>query len=158
MSRFDSLTKEEVANQVRRWIIEEGVPVNDFSDDQTDFHFVITRGSTVVNIGFHKTSIDSLIVLGGFHFAPQEQSVFRYTKTKREMLYDLEISFLHMNLDFILNINNEQQEFSIEDIKLQKTIYFDGLTKDKLFDVMSAIFNCLKALRLKFELLGRQRQ
>jgi hypothetical protein len=156
MSRFDNLTKEEVAKQIKQWIIEEGIPVDDFPDVQTDFNFVVIRSNTRINIGFHKTSTDSIIVAGNIHFEEQEQSMFRYTKTKREMLYDLEMSFLQMNLDFILNVNNEQQEFTIEDIKLQKTIYFDGLTKDKLFDVMSAIFNCFKVLKLKFELLGRQ--
>lgn len=158
MSRFDSLTKEDVAKQVKRWIIEEGLPVEDFPDDKIDFNFVITRGTTKINIGFHKTSIDSIIVAGNLHFEEYEQSMIRNMKTKREMLYDLEMVFLQMKLDFILNITTKNQEFTIEDIKLQKTIYFDGLTKDKLFDVISAIFNSLKVIGLKFELLGRQAQ
>ncbi|HEU4822632.1 MAG TPA: hypothetical protein VFS97_04345 [Nitrososphaeraceae archaeon] len=43
MSRFDSLSKEEVANQVRQWIVEEGLTVNDFQDNQADFNFVRKR-------------------------------------------------------------------------------------------------------------------
>jgi hypothetical protein len=157
MSPFGSFTKEEVAEKVTQWLTEEGLPVREFKDHQADINLATRQGNTNINIGFHKSSLDSLIVVGNLHFEEQEQSMIRYTKTKREMLYDLEISFLHMNLDFVLNINDEQQEFTIEDIKLQKAIYFDGLTKDKFFDVISAIYNCFKVLKLKFELLGRQR-
>jgi hypothetical protein len=157
MQHFGKHSKSEVAGKVIQWLIEEGLPVSQYKDDQADINIATRQGNVNINIGFHKDSIDSLIVIGKLHFEEQKQSMFRYTRTKREMLYDLELSFLQMNLDFILNVNNEQQEFTIEDINLQKIIYFDGLSKDKLFNVMSAIFNCLKVLGLKFQLLGRQR-
>jgi hypothetical protein len=82
--------------------------------------------------------------------------MLKYTKTKVEFLLDVQIAFLQQNLDFIIEpTNNRANEFSISDIKLQKTIYFDGLTKDRFFDIVSAIYNCLKILDLKFKLLGR---
>jgi hypothetical protein len=83
-------------------------------------------------------------VLGNLHFESEEQSMIRYTKTKRELIYDLEMLFIQMNLDFILKTDSIDQEFTIEDIILQKTIYFDDLSKDKFFGVLSSIFNCLK--------------
>ncbi len=89
-------------------------------------------------MGFHKTSIDSIIIVGAIALEPDEQSMFRYTKTKREFLYDIELAFLQMNLDFIIDIP-PNEEFTIENIKLQKTIYFDGLSKDHFFDIISSI-------------------
>ena len=74
---------------------------------------------------------------------------------KREFLYDIEMFFIQMNLDYVLSSSSKDGEFTVKDIKLQKTIYFDGLTKDRLFDIMSSIFNCLKLLKAKFLLLGK---
>ena len=81
--------------------------------------------------------------------------MLRYTKTKRELLFDVEILFIQKDVDFILGANIGQQEFTIEDIILQKTIYFDGLSKDRFYNVLSQIYNCLNLLMLKFLLLGR---
>jgi hypothetical protein len=158
MTRFENASKEWVAKTVKQWLIDEGLPVTEQKDEQTDFKFATRQGTTNINIGFHKASIDSLIVLGNLHFESGEQSMIRYTKTKRELIYDLEMLFIQMNLDFILKTNSVDQEFIIEDIILQKTIYFDDLSKDKFFGVLSSIFNCLKLLALKFELLARSRQ
>jgi hypothetical protein len=155
-ARSENTSKEQVAKTVRRWLKDEGLPVWERKDDQTDFNFATRQGNTNINIGFHKTSIDSLIVQGNLHFEQQEQTMLRYTKTKHDLIYELEILFIQMNLDFILKTNNLQEEFTIEDIILQKTIYFDGLSKDRLFNVLSLIFNCLKVLIFKFNSLGRR--
>jgi hypothetical protein len=45
-------------------------------------------------------------------------------------------------------------EYSLENIGLSKTLYFDGLTK-KFFDSLNAIFNCLRLIISKFLMLGQ---
>jgi hypothetical protein len=155
VTKYENQSKYEVANVIKEWLVEEGLPVEDFEDENTDINYATKQGGVKINIGFHKRSKNSLIVMGGVHLETQEQEMFRYTKVKREFLYDIEMFFIQMNLDYVLSSSSKDGEFTVKDIKLQKTIYFDGLTKDRLFDIMSSIFNCLKLLKAKFLLLGK---
>jgi hypothetical protein len=156
MSDVSKMDKFQVAELVKGWLSEEGLTAQDFPDASADVAFAFSQGNSKINVGFHKTSVDSLMIIGGIILEPQEQTMLKYTKTKVEFLLDVQIAFLQQNLDFIIEpTNNRANEFSISDIKLQKTIYFDGLTKDRFFDIVSAIYNCLKILDLKFKLLGR---
>lgn len=155
MTRFENRSKNEVAAVVKQWLLDEGLPVEDFKDENAEINYATKQSGIKINIGFHKQSKDSLIILGGIYLEPQEQEMFIYTKVKREFLYDIEMLFIQMNLDHVFSSSSSDGEFTLEDIKLQKTIYFDGLSKDRLFDIMSSIFNCLKLLKTKFLLLGR---
>jgi hypothetical protein len=74
---------------------------------------------------------------GKIRFNPQEQSIIKYTTTKLELLYDIEIIY------------------SLEDIRLFKTLYFDGLTKQSFFDSLVGIFHCLRLIMAKFDIIAR---
>ncbi len=121
-------------------------------DVDTDVKCVITKDNIILNVGFPKVSKDSIIVSGKIGLQPYEQDIPRLTK--KDVLYDLEIVFLQMNLDFNVDTNNNiDNEISISDMQIQKTVFFDGLSKDRLFDIMVSIFNCMNFLRMKFNLL-----
>jgi hypothetical protein len=77
----------------------------------------------VLNVGFHKRSTDSLIVGGKIRFNPQEQSIIKYTTTKLELLYDIEIICAQLNLELVTTPVKENGEYSLEDIRLFKTLY-----------------------------------
>ncbi len=138
---------------VREWLEEEGLSVEYLDDEDTDVRCVVIKDNIILNIGFLKASKDSLIVSGKIGLQPYEQDMLRLTK--RELIYDLEIVFLKMNLDFTIDTNNSLDNgFSISDMQIQKTVFFDGLSKDRLFDIMVSIFNCMNVLKMKFNLLG----
>jgi len=138
---------------VREWLEEEGLSVEYLDDEDTDVRCVVIKDNIILNIGFLKASKDSLIVSGKIGLQPYEQDMLRLTK--RELIYDLEIVFLKMNLDFTIDPNNSLENgFSISDMQIQKTVFFDGLSKDRLFDIMVSIFNCMNVLKMKFNLLG----
>lgn len=65
-----------------------------------------------------------------------------------------------MNLDFTIDTASSvgDEDVSISDIQIQKTVFFDGLSKDRLFDIMVSIFNCINVVRMKFVLLGRPKR
>jgi hypothetical protein len=154
MTRLENASKEKVVKIVQKWLTEEEYSIEPYPDVNTDYNFRIVKGNIVMHVGFHKRYEDSLIIVGKVGFNPQEQSMLRYTKTKHELLYELEIVFTQLNIEFRLNPIVVEGEYSIEDIQLIKTLYFDGLTKQSFFDVLGAIFNCLKLLITKFDLLG----
>jgi hypothetical protein len=54
------------------------------------------------------------------------------------LLYDIEILCAQLTLELVTTPVKEKQkengEYSLEDIRLFKTLYFDGLTKQSFFD------------------------
>ena len=149
--------KKEVAHLVKDWLEEEGLTIEYLDDEDTDVKCVVTKDNIILNIGFLKASKDSLIVSGKVGPQLYQQDMQESTKIKRDSLYDLEIVFLQMNLDFTIDTSGSSsvEEIAISDIQIQKTIFFDGLSKDRLFDIMVSIFNCMDVVRMKFSLLGR---
>ena len=140
---------------VKDWLEEEGLAIEYLDDEDTDVKCGIIKDNIILNIGFLKASKDSLIVSGKMGLQPYEQDMQELAKIKRDSLYDLETVFLQMNLDFTIDIpESPDKEVSISDIQIHKTIFFDGLTKDRLFDIMVSIFNCMNVVRMKFSLLG----
>jgi hypothetical protein len=149
--------KKEVAQIVKDWLEEEGLATEYLDDEDTDVNCVVVKDNIILNIAFLKAAKDSLIVSGKVGIQPsQEDNVMESTKLERGSLYALEIVFLQMNLDFTIDdTNSEADEFSISDIQIHKTVFFDGLSKDRLFDTTASIFNCINVVRKKFALYER---
>ena len=71
------------------------------------------------------------------------------------MLYDIEIICAQLNLELVTTPVKENGEYSLEDIRLFKTLYFDGLTKQSFFDSLIGIFNCFRLIVAKFDIIAR---
>ena len=148
-------SKQEAVDAIKRWLKEEEYEVSLVPDESTDYSFMIVKGYMVLNVGFHKRSTDSLIVGGKIRFSPEEQSIIKYITTNLELLYDIEIICAQLNLELVTTPVKENGEYSLEDIRLFKTLYFDGLTKQSFFDSLVGIFHCLRLIMAKFDIIAR---
>ena len=148
-------SKQEAVDTVKRWLKEEEYEVSLVPDESTDYNFMIVKGYMVLNIGFHKRSSDSLIVGGKIRFNPEEQSIIKYITTNLELLYDIDIICAQLNLELVTTPVKENGEYSLEDIRLFKTLYFDGLTKQSFFDSLIGIFHCFRLIVAKFDIIAR---
>ena len=148
-------SKQEAVDTVNRWLKEEEYEVSLVPDESTDYNFMIVKGYMVLNIGFHKRSSDSLIVGGKIRFNPEEQSIIKYITTNLELLYDIDIMCAQLNLELVTTPVKENAEYSLEDIRLFKTLYFDGLTKQSFFDSLIGIFHCFRLIVAKFDIIAR---
>jgi hypothetical protein len=75
----------------------------------------------MLNVSFLKASNDGLIVSGKLGVQLYPEDMQESTKLERGSLYDLEIVFLQMNLDFTVDDTvSVEGEFSISDIQIQK--------------------------------------
>jgi hypothetical protein len=148
-------SKQEAVDTVNRWLKEEEYEVSLVPDESTDYNFMIVKGYMVLNIGFHKRSSDSLIVGGKIRFNPEEQSIIKYITTNLELLYDIDIICAQLNLELVTTPVKENGEYSLEDIRLFKTLYFDGLTKQGFFDSLIGIFHCFRLIVAKFDIMAR---
>jgi hypothetical protein len=153
---LEDTKKNEVIAIVKRWLEEEGYSLTIGKQENVDTVFEIQKANFKITIGFHNESKDSLIIGEKVHFDPNEQVMLRYTTTKRDILFDLEIIFTILHLDISFKPNFKKEEFTIEDIQLFIILYFDGLTKQFFYDELTSVFNALKLLIMKFNLLGRQ--
>ena len=148
-------SKQEAVDTVNRWLKEEEYEVSLVPDESTDYNFMIVKGYMVLNIGFHKRSSDSLIVGGKIRFNPEEQSIIKFITTNLELLYDIDIMCAQLNLELVTTPVKENGEYSLEDIRLFKTLYFDGLTKQGFFDSLIGIFHCFRLIVAKFDIIAR---
>jgi hypothetical protein len=148
-------SKQEAVDTVKRWLKEEEYEVSLVPDESTDYNFMMVKGYMVLNVGFHKRSSDSLIVGGKIRFNPEEQSIIKNITTNLELLYDIEIICAQLNLELVTTPIKENGEYSLEDIRLFKTLYFDGLTKQSFFDSLIGIFNCFRLIVAKFDIIAR---
>jgi len=148
-------SKQEAVDTVKRWLEEEEYEVSLVPDESTDYNFMIVKGYMVLNIGFHKRSSDSLIVGGKIRFNPEEQSIIKSITTNLELLYDIDIICAQLNLELVTTPVKENGEYSLEDIRLFKTLYFDGLTKQGFFDSLIGIFHCFRLIVAKFDIIAR---
>jgi hypothetical protein len=155
MIDFTKLDKLEVADIVKNWLEEERHTVQNFDDENSDINYLFQSGLKNINIAFPKTSKNKLIILGKIVILPDEQNVLKRLKINKEFLSDIKIDLLRLNLNVTINkTNNVYHEFIITDIIIQKAIYFDGLTKDRFYDRLTAIFNCLTIIVAKFQSFG----
>jgi hypothetical protein len=151
----DLRSKQEAVDVVKKWLQEEEYDITSISNETTDYNFRIAKMNMVMNVAFHKRSEDSLIIAGNLTFGPEEQAMLRYTITKREVVFDIEMLCTQLNLEFSMNPVKHKGEYSLEDISLSKTLYFDGLTKQSFFDSLNAMFNCLRLIISKFLMLAQ---
>ena len=54
MTKYENWSKCEVANVVKEWLVEEGLPVQDFEDENTDINYATKQGGVKINIGFRR--------------------------------------------------------------------------------------------------------
>lgn len=144
------ILSEEYVTKINHWFIQEGIPPIQVQDKNTSVAFEVQSGRTIIRIGFHKTSTDSIIIASGLKFTPEEQKMLSYLKTKREVVWDLERFLIQMHLEPIFL----PDKIDLKEIKIQRTIYFDALTKNKLFEVTADIYQAMRAIRETFLNIG----
>jgi hypothetical protein len=63
--------------------------------------------------------------------------------------FDLELALLQMNVYFIIKKNMRE----LQSIEISKVVFFDGLTKDTLFDTINTVRNSIAIVRIKMSRL-----
>jgi len=145
---------KEYSEKIRQWLKEEGCakPI-ERSDDDLKLAFDITFGGDIMTIGFLKTQIDSVYVATKLPIPEDLQMSIKHLKTKEDLVLDLR-RFLY-NLHFSPEFTRDKQDETITQIYFQKIIYFDGLTKDRLFEVIYDISNSIEYIRQTLLRIGK---
>ena len=59
--------------------------------------------------------------------------------------FDLELALLQMNVYFIIKKNMRE----LQSLEISKVVFFDGLTKDTLYNTINTVHNSIKIARIK---------
>jgi hypothetical protein len=64
---------------------------------------------------------------------------------QNKFYFDLELTLLQMNVYFIIKKNMRE----LQSLEISKVVFFDGLTKDTLFNTVNAVHNSIEIARIK---------
>jgi hypothetical protein len=132
---------EEVRDQIRKWCDEEGIFDSEKKDPLSDFNFVVNFPVELehkINILKPGNSVDRVVIVSGMRL---DEEVVR----KLEELPESELEEFLWDLRFTLG--NRPTEFELrrpkkapEAIIVTSSIYFDGLTKDRLMTTLREVY------------------
>ena len=64
---------------------------------------------------------------------------------QKRFYFDLELALLQMNVHFIIEKNMQE----LQSLEISKVVFFDGLTKDTLFNTINTVNNSIEIARIK---------
>ena len=148
MSSNNIDNKTQVRNKISQWIQDEGFELlpeehpNDFAlkikYSENETAYVIMR----------KDRKDSITVYTRSDFSPLDQKAFSNLSSgkKREFIDVISASLLNLNLHFRFHPNPEQ----MQSLEIKKDIFFDGLTKDRLFEVIDRVLSSMQLAHMAY--------
>ena len=156
----------DAIKKVIDWLIEEGLEPQEITHlrkdacyygvvisdeaEKTDQHEKQRR--KVFHIHFPIDRPDSLSISEIFILDLQSQKSYAALADKtNEILeqnrfyFDLELALLQMNVYFLINKNMRE----LQSFEISKVLFFDGLTKDTLFNTINTVHNSIEISRIK---------
>jgi hypothetical protein len=129
-----------------KWLEEENRSPREVDDLEADLNIGIAIDENEgLNVIFNKKAKDSVIVGAQVSFSELDVQAFSKlgNEKKRIFLEELTHSLLQLNVEHLVRPNGE----SMENVLITKVIYFDGLTKHKLFDTILLIRRGIRLVR-----------
>ena len=143
--------KKEIAGRIRNWLKQEKMFRKKLTDDKAYFNFQAEYQDIPFHVLQPKDREDLILVICDLILDDKQKEMVRtlqaeeQTKVLREMQY--QTSTIKGQFHVILD-----KEKYLEKIRLWDTIYYDGLSKDRLIKI---IFETIKSFLLVEELLTR---
>ncbi len=153
-------------NKVIDWLRQEGLEPQDITHLRKDAYYygvVITdetektdpearQRREAFHILFPVDRFDSLRISEIIIFDLQTQKSYSSLATtpngildQNRFYFDLELALLQMNVYFTIKKNIRE----LQSLEVSKVVFFDGLTKDTLFDTVNVVHNSVKIARIK---------
>ena len=164
--------EKQLANQrdtikkVVHWLIEEGLEPQEITHLRKDacyYGVVISHEAEkterreqqrrkAFHILFPIDRLDSLSISEIIIFDLQSQKSYASLAAKNngileqnKFYFDLELALLQMNVYFVINKNMRE----LQSLEISKVVFFDGLTKDILFNTINTVHNSIEISRIK---------
>jgi hypothetical protein len=132
--------KKQVSSKISQWIQDEAFQLLPEEDPYTDLALKIKYSENeTAYVIMRKDRIDSITVYTRSDFSPLDQKAFSSLSSskKGEFIDAITASLFNLNLHFRFHPNPEQ----MQSLEIKKNIFFDGLTKDRLFEVVDRVLS-----------------
>lgn len=131
-----------MSKKVEAWLRQEGMFEREIEDGEAYFHFVAKHGGSDVHfeVIYPKKSVDSVVIVSGLNIAHEHiKNMDGLGNGERaEFLWGIKFGLLFEQTAFNLLPNGQRPEV----VKFTRHIYFDGLTKEKLMEVIRENYRC----------------
>ena len=149
-----TLDDETNPPQIRivEWLTEEGYQPKNKEDITDSNDFLLDVFIQLINITIAKPKSFKRIVIGtGVILSDEDQRLYKSLNqhVRREFKFEVLRDLLTMKLAFSSNPQDFENEF--KSVQLMDTIYYDGLSKDRLFSVINNVIRGYAMLMLNFE-------
>ncbi|MDQ3909512.1 MAG: DUF2299 family protein [Thermoproteota archaeon] len=158
--------QKDTIKKVTDWLRQEGCEPQNITHLRKDARYygvVITdetkktdlaekQNREAFHILFPIDRLDSLRVSEIIIFDLQSQKSYASLADKtngifeqNRFYFDLKLALLQMNVYFLIKKNMRE----LQSLEISKVIFFDGLTKDALFNTINAVHNSIEIARIK---------
>ena len=162
--------QRDTIKKVLDWLIEEGLEPQEITHLRKDacYYGVVISDEAekteqrekqrrkAFHILFPIDRLDSLSISEIIILDLQSQKSYASLAAKRNGIleqnrfyFDLELALLQMNVYFIINKNMRE----LQSLEVSKVIFFDGLTKNTLFNTINTVHNSIEITRVKTDQL-----
>jgi hypothetical protein len=143
---------EETCKKIIGWLSEEAVYKDKVYDENLYFHLAAefpARSGRHVNIIQPNNRDDMIVVLSTIKLAEVHQKALATLpkKEKEKFIWNLRYALLFQDSNFEM----EPRGAELDSIRFVREIYYDGLTKNKLMEVLKENFKCELYVVWKFQ-------
>jgi hypothetical protein len=141
-----------IRTKIVEWLSEEGYNPNPKEDVTDSNDFLLDAFIQLINITIAKPKEYKRIVIGtGVILSDEDQRLYKSLnqQIRREFKYEVLRDLLTMRLAFSSNPQDFENEF--KSVQVMDTIYYDGLSKDRVFSVINNVIRGYAMLMLNFE-------
>ena len=142
----------DIEENVKNWLIDEGMFREKKVDDNADFHYIIEFPKDNIMDVVKPKGKDCVVIGCATQVAPEHINLMTAStpEIRRSFLLDLQFGINKYFVDFELNVNQDLlQQYIVTD-----TIFEDGLTKNEFIRTVKRIFkakiHCIWLIEKKF--------
>ena len=140
----------EFKGRIEEWLRDEGFNLWKFTDKDSHFSYKVSRDDShpLVVLQLRKKT-DSIQVVGDIRLNEknQEKILTISEKEKRFMLFDFRMALLSTGCRWQFIPSSE----SWETLQISKTVFYDGLTKDRFFETIEVVTRAVSLAILTLE-------
>jgi hypothetical protein len=143
---------EETCKKVMSWLSEEALYKDKVYDENLYFHLAAefpARSGRHVNVIQPNNRDDMIVVLSTIRLAEVHQKALQALarKDREKFIWDMRYALLFQDSNFDMEPGGGE----LNGIRFSREIYYDGLTKNKLMEVLRANFKCELYVVWKFQ-------
>ena len=142
----------EMCNKIMTWLSEEGLYKDKVHDDNLYFHLAAEyppRSGRHVNVIQPNNREDMVVVLSTIRLADVHQRALQAMprKDREKFIWNMRYSLLFQDANFQMEPGGTE----LNTIQFTREIYYDGLTKNKLMEVLRSNLKCELFVVWKFQ-------